>query len=360
MRRETSALRRVLRLAGACGLLLAPACGGGPEGARRELLGAAPVIEASPSAEPLEDPPASVTFHPAPREPTAYSLAVEWSGEQEEVAADGGRGQSRIDEAHVIEIEYTENPVRGRADLYTVALDGLHYRLIQSSPKIDREVELGDDRLRTRINGETDLDLRGAQPSGDLTPRKLLGRVFGTVRLDAAGNVRALRPQGQPVARRWLAELPVLRAMAYARPPLPAQELAPGSTWRVARLPVSASGDLGLLLEVRYVLGGFRRFDGVPCAWLHVDAELEAEDVKGLGAMVFGRVRARLQGEAWIELETSRIRLLQLEDDLRVSYARGEEVERRLRHRTKARLELRDPNATPAEWQDGSDRFGPR
>ncbi|MGI9591111.1 MAG: hypothetical protein ACR2P8_07065 [Myxococcota bacterium] len=339
--------------------LLVVACGGAGAGGR-ELLGSLPAAETLPEPEALENPPASASFHAAPREATAYRLSVEWSGEREELVLDAERNRPVLRETHALELEYTENPVRGRADLYTVVLDGLHYRLSQTNPKVEREAELGSDRLRTRADGETQIDVRGAQPAGDLTPRKLLSRVFGTVRLDASGNVRAMRPQGTPAARRWLSDIPLLRAMAYARPALPGQELPLGSTWVARRLPVSPAGELGLLLEVRAVLGGFQRFEGVPCAWLHLDAEQVGEQVEVMGAMRFERVQARMRGEAFIELETSRIRLLQLEDDIRVSYARGDEIHRRLRHRTKIKLELRDPDVTPETWGDGSTRFGPR
>ncbi len=357
---ERSTLRGMRPLAVGLAFLLAAACGGS-SGGRRELLGSTPETAGpATSAEPLESPPESVSFRAAPAEKAAYRLAVEWSGQREEVPLESGRRTQSLQELHATELEYTEVPVPGRSDLFTVVLDGLHYRLSQTGPALEREVELGSDRLRTRANGEEVVNLRGAQPAGDMTPRKLLGKVFGTVRLDASGNVRAMRPQGTPSARRWLSDLPLLRAMAYARPPLPGEPLRTGTTWQAGRLPASPAGDLGLLLEIRYALGGFRRFGGVPCAWLHIDADLEGEDVEGLGTMRFERVSARVRGEAWIELETSRIRLLQLEDELRLSYLRGESSRHRLRHKTTVRLELRDPDVTPEKWLDGSTRFGPR
>ncbi len=348
-------------LACALCLILAACAGGGPEGPRREVLGEERArLPATISADPLEDPPDSARFRAAPSAKTAYRLAVEWSGEREEFPLDGGRSREPLKELHATELEFTEVPVPGRTDLFTVVLDGLHYRLTQTGPALEREVELGGDRMRTRANGETVFELQGAQPAGDITPRKLLGRVFGTVRLDPTGNVRAMRPHGTPAARRWLSEIPLLRLMAYARPPLPAEPVTGGSTWLANRLPTGPAGELGLLLEVRYALGGFRSLDGVPCAWLNIDASLEGEEVEALGAFVFERVRARMQGEAWIELETSRIRLLQLEDEIRVAYVRGNQSRHRLRHRGTVRLELRDPDVEPSKWLDGSSRFGPR
>ncbi len=355
-------MRRGMRaLAGSLLHLATAACAGGPEGSRRELLGETPAeADAGPAPVALENPPETVSFRAAPRERTAYRLAVEWAGQREEAALEGGRARRPLEELHITELEYTEVPVPGRLDLYTVVLDGLHHRVSQSPPQLEREVELGSDRMRTRADGETVLELRGAQPDGDLTPRKLLNRVFGTVRLDPTGNVQAMRPQGKPVARRWLADLPLLRTMAYARPPLPPDALAAGATWTARRLPASPAGELGLLLEVRYALGGFRSLGGVPCAWVNIDAEVDGANIAGLGAMVFERVRVRMRGEAWVELESSRIRLLQLEDEVRVSFMRGQQAKSRLRHRTTVRLELRDPKVTPATWLDGSTRFGPR
>ena len=245
-----------------------------------------------------------------------------------------------------------------------MVLDGLHYRMVQQAPPAEREVERWDDRIRTAADREIVLDLKGAQPSEDLTPRKVLKQVFGTVRVDSWGNVQSMRPQGKPVARRFLKDLPMLRALAFTRPPLPPKPTPLGTRWVAPRLPASPAGDLGLLVPVDYTLAGFQALDGVPCAWLLLHAELEGEEVPSAAGFAFDRVRVRLEGQAWVELETSHIRLLTLEDEVRVAYTRGAAPGRitrhRLRHRTLARLELRDPAARPREWSDGSERFGPR
>ena len=208
------------------------------------------------------------------------------------------------------------------------------------------------------------IDLRGAQPSGDLTPRKLLDHVFSATRMDGSGNVVSAQAVGEPVARRFLAELPLRQALAYARPALPPELVAVGAEWSAVRYPLSPAGRLGLAIPVRFLLSGVQAVDGAPCAWIVFDGRVEGESVPSAAGFAFERVLATLRGEAWVELEGSEIRLLHLEDDVRVSFRRadprGDPGElRRLRHSTRLRLELREPQQT-ATWVDGSERFGPR
>ena len=346
-------------------LALAAGCASAPEGGPTVLMGHEEDTRRAPEPTDLDlSGPQAFPFRPPPKGGVSYRLAVEFSGSTETAIVGGQHPPRGVDATELLELEYRELPVAGRQDVFQLALDGLHYRLVQHDPRAEREVELWDDRIRTVADGEIVLDLKGAQPSEDLTPRKVLRRVFGTVRVDGWGNVLSMRPQGKPVARRFLKDLPMLRALSFARPALPPEPVSLGARWLVPRLPASPSGDLGLLVPVDYTLAGFQALDGVACAWLLLRGKLEGEQVPSAAGFAFDRVFARLEGEAWVELETSRIRLLRLEDEVRVAYTRGRPpgrvVEHRMRHRTQLRLELRDPAARPREWADGSERFGAR
>ena len=127
---------------------------------------------------------------------------------------------------------------------------------------------------------------------------------------------------------------------------------------------MSPAGGLGLAIPVRFLLSGVQAVDGVACAWIVFDGRVEGEHVPSAAGFAFERVLATLGGEAWVELESSEIRLLRLEDDVRVSFLRGDprgasSEQHRLRHSTRLRLERREPKPA-ATWADGSERFGPR
>ena len=347
------------------GALLWPGCAAGPQQGPTVLIRQeADERPEAVAADLAIDGPRSFSFRPPPKRGTAYRLILEYGGSQETAQLGGQRAPRQVESSDLLELEYRELPVPGRRDVYQVVLDGLHYRLTQRDPPADREIELWDDRIRTLADNEMVMDLKGAQPSGDLTPRKVLGQLFGSVRVDAWGSVKAMRPLGVPVARRFLEDLPLLRGLVYTHPALPPQPVETGSRWSAPTLPVSPSGDLGLRLPVEYQLAGFQSLDGVPCAWLVFHSQVDAEGVPSAAGFRFDRVFATLEGEAWLELETSRIRLLRAHDEVRATYTRGQApgrvIEHRLRHRTQARLELRDPSAKPRDWADGSERFGMR
>ena len=98
---------------------------------------------------------------------------------------------------------------------------------------------------------------------------------------------------------------------------------------------------------------------GVPCAWIVFTAREEGEDVPSAAGFAFDRVQATLRGEAWVELESSRIRLLRLEDDVRVAFRRRG-IDQRLRYVSRLQLAWREEADPPGEWADGSERFGKR
>jgi len=349
----------------AAAALLAAACSSG--GAHEPVVLERAALDA-PRKEPGALPaPATLSVRYRPPAPPGahYRLVVEVTGEEELLYEAATTPPQRRSESQLLELEYREIPVARRDDVLQQELEGLHYRMAQREPQgVEREVELASDRLRTLADGKPVLDLRGAQPSGDLTPRKLLGRVFTTARVDEEGNLVAVRAVGEPVARRFLAELPLRQALAYARPALPPEPVAVGAEWNALRYPVGPAGRLGLAIPVRFLLSGIQAVDGIPCAWIVFDGRVEGEGVPSAAGFLFERVLASLRGEAWVELETSEIRLLRLEDDVRVSFRRGSAPdtageEHRLRHSGRLRLERHDPQQS-ATWADGSERFGQR
>jgi hypothetical protein len=334
------------------------------------LLGEGPRA-AEPELRPrAHDEPVSIAWRAPPAGGLAYRLVVEYGGEHEAASEPGREGAPPARETHLLEIEYRELPAGGRGDALLFGLDALHYRLAQDVPKVEREIELGDDRLRILEDGEAVTDLRGAQPKEDLTPRKLLGQIVGSARVDPTGGLLGLQSRGAPVTRRFFAELPVGRALAYARFAFPESPVRPGARWSAPRFPVGPAGSLGLALSLEYTLAGFQDVEGVPCAWILLSAEQDAERLRSASGFDFDRVVASVRGEAFVELDTARLRLLRLEDDIRAVYTLGAPPApvrtQRMRHRSQLRVETleRLPSAPPADkqasWADGRPRFGPR
>jgi len=352
--------------------LAAAACAAPPsEPSAPAVLMSDPALSPEPQvpAADLTAPtgPVALPFRGPSPKGDPYRLLVEVSGERTLAVSSDLVERQPLEESHLLELEYRELPVEtdGKSEpAYLVSLDGLHYRLLQQNPRADREIELGDDRLRVTADGKVSLDLRGSQPKEDLTPRKLLGRVFGIVVHDAAGNPIRIQPRGVPPARHFLDALNVAAAISYSRLPLPDRKVEPGSVWHAQRFPASPAGALGLRLDVEYTLAGFRELDGVLCAWILFRSAQDSEDVPSAAGFDFDRVVVKLDGEAWVELATSRVRRLVLEDEIRAALTRGEGGERtvneRYRHASRLLLTLRDPEVKPDKWEDGSDRFGRR
>lgn len=244
-----------------------------------------------------------------------------------------------------------------------LVLDALRFLSYTSPPGREREVELADDRLRTLSDGEVVMDLRGAQPREDLTPRSLLGRPFAMLQVDRSGELGAFMVRGTPPARRFLRPFPLAEVLRYARLAWPEEEVAPGASWTAERVPANPAAHLGLAVEIRYQLAGFEEVGGVPCAWILVGAELDETGVRSASGIVFDRAVASVKGEAWVEAGTSRVRRLVIEDDVRVAFERGsspEAIEERLRYRSRTILERRDPPGDPPRWADGTERFSGR
>lgn len=336
----------------------------------------APIVLASAEKKVTFDEPARAKLSPtgpvqlSNRDPeeggSAYRIVLEVSGDW--YVSDPGEPEDKppLSESHLLELEYREFPTAGLEDgrgAYLLGLDALHYKLLQQNPPARREIELGNDRLRVHVDDKEQMDLRGAQPKGDLTPQKLLGHIFAVVVHDEFGNPLAIAPRGFPVAKSFLENLLVKEAIGYSRMSLPEVPIAPGATWKARRLPASRSGALGLMLEVEYSLVAFEELDGVPCALILLRASEDGEGIKSATGLVFDRVKAKMTGSAWVELETSRVRRMVIEDEVRVALSRGKAPiiqTSRMRHATRMLLEARDPDSSPESWADGTTRFGPR
>ena len=297
---------------------------------------------------------------------SGYRIVLEISGDWAVSTPGDPKGKPPLSESHLLELEYREIPTESTGegrDAYVLGLDALHYKLVQQNPPALREIELGNDRLRTRADGEEVMDLQGAQPKGNLTPQKLLGHIFGVLVHDEFGNPLAIAPRGVPVAREFLENLQIKPAILYSRFSLPQAEITPGARWHARRFPASRSGAMGLALNVEYSLAAFEELEGVPCALILLRASEEGENVQSVAGFEFDRVSAKMSGSAWVELATSRVRRLVIEDEVRVSLHRGLAPliqTTRMRHATRLLLEPRDLSSRPETWADGTTRFGIR
>jgi hypothetical protein len=97
----------------------------------------------------------------------------------------------------------------------SLELDALRRRMNRMPPGGERGLEVGDDRVRTLNGDKIEIDLRGAQPKGDLTPRSLLNRPFALLVNDASGNPKSVTLRGIPSAKRMLASLPIRESVAW-------------------------------------------------------------------------------------------------------------------------------------------------
>ena len=92
-------------------------------------------------------------------------------------------------------------------------------------------------------------------------------------------------------------------------------------------------------------------------------AEKTGENVPSEAGFEFDRVEAKVEGSAWVALETGRLQRFELADEIRAGYTRGDgeaSILTRTRHATRLVLTPRDAEAIPKEWADGSERFGRR
>jgi hypothetical protein len=192
----------------------------------------------------------------------------------------------------------------------------------------------------------------------------MLDRIFGVIVHDSTGNPIKVSRKGVPAVRRYLTKLPMLTGIAYAIVPLPEDPIKTGSHWTAVRFPVSRAGKLGLKLNIEYSVAGFDVLDGVSCALIRLRADERGAGVASAAGFTFDRVNATLTGTAWVEVETSRLRRVVLEDTIRATWTTGDGLATtttyRVRHESQLEIRLRSPGKEPSHWADGSKRFGDR
>jgi hypothetical protein len=327
-----------------------------PEGENRELS-----EKFSPKG------PISLQYRVPDRAGNPYRLTLSVMGEQSNRVAKSDKEQGPMRESRELEVEYRELPLENSEmgnDTSVLRLDGLHYIQKQKNPEAQREIELADDRLRLFINGEKKTDVGGARAEGNLTPRKMLDRVFGVITHNSNGNPVRVTRKGVPAVRQYLSGLPMLTGIVYAMVPLPEEPIVPGSQWNAVRRPPNRAGELGLSLNIEYSVAGFDLLDGVPCALIKLHADERGTEVMGATGLLFDRINATLTGTAWIEIDTARPRRLVLEDTIRATWKgkdrQGTARDYRLRYETQLELELRDPKKKEKLWADGTKRFSDR
>ncbi len=348
-----------------------PACAGKSEDGPTILAGMDPATGALPSGFPDPRPRGPDTNDPILlpyRGPgsggIAYRLTLEIEGERSARRSPGNKQQPAVREAHALEAEFRMLPVEGTDsgnDMFLLGLDALYYTQKQQNPPFERIIELADDRLRIKINGETSIDNRGNRVIGPLAPRAFLNRIFGVFTLDPSGNPIKLSSRGAPAAREFLNGIPILGAIAYTMVSLPEEPITPGSRWTGVRVPASRSGELGLGLTINYTLAGFELFGNATCAMILIDARIDENAFTGLTGLEFNHVQATLNGTAWVELENSLVRRVVLSDQIRASWVSPGKAETateyRIQHTSKLELVLRDPHRKSKKWSDGTSHF---
>ena len=146
-----------------------------------------------------------------------------------------------------------------------------------------------------------------------------------------------------------------------SRLPRPTSPAGAGASWSGRIFPVSPAGRLGLRLDVTFELAGFERLDGHACAWIVMRGGREGA-VSGETGIPFERVLAKVEGQAWVDLATARVRRYVVEEEVRAAYERSSGTRgtrHRARHRARVEFELLDPapEQRGAAWADGTQRF---
>ncbi len=330
-----------------------------------------PAEQGSPASRAADVPfppagPVSLALAPPPPEGALYQLVVYYEG-RSEASFSGPRAfdePQTTSELLQLELDYRQMPVTAPAadDIATsLVLDALRRRVQMSPPGSLHSIEAGDDRLRTSRDEKIEVDLRGAQPKGDMTPRNLLNKPFALLVTDARGNAKGVTLRGIPSVRKMLASMPLRDVLGYVQVGRPEGPVAPGATWSAKRFLASPIGRLGVSAEVEYRLVGFEKVEDVPCARVSVRAQRDQMNAPSELGFTFEQVRLELGGDAWIELGTGLVRVFRIEDITAVSYERkgtgSIDAKLRSRYETRASLQRLDLRTTTARWADGTKRF---
>ena len=320
------------------------------------------------SASDAEFPPhgpIELRYKPPPPEGTLFQLQVKYEGRTEvmDEGPTGGAAQN-LDELVQLELDYRQLPVATPTAgelASSLVLDAVRRRMRLSPPGTERTLEVGDDRIRTQTGEKIEVDLRGAQPKEDMTPRTVLNHPFALLVNDERGNPKGVTLRGIPTAKRLLASLPIRESIAWVQVAYPDGPVSAGATWTAKRFFANPIGRLGLAVEIEYRLVGFERIDGVPCARVSLRAKQDAEKGTSEFGFSFDQDRFELDGDAWIGLATGEVQMLRLEDIAAVSYKRTTGTHpATIRSRYEGRASLARLNvATTSKltWADGTKRF---
>jgi hypothetical protein len=309
--------------------------------------------------------PVELRYAPPPAEGTLFQLLVKYEG-RTEIRDEGpvGRDPELLDEQLQMELDYRQLPVETPTEgdvASSLVLDALRRRVSRMPPGGERGLEVGDDRIRTLADDKIEIDLRGAQPKGDLTPRSLLNRPFALLVNDARGNPKGVTLRGIPSAKRMLASLPIRESVAWVQLAYPEQPVGPGAAWTAKRFFANPVGRLGAAVNVEYLLVGFEKIDGVPCARISLRAKKDEEKVPSEFGFSFDKLRFELAGDAWVSLASHELQMLRLEDIAAVSYRRttgANPASIRMRYEGRTALQRLDVATTSKlPWADGTKRF---
>jgi hypothetical protein len=310
--------------------------------------------------------PVSLAAQAPPADGVLYQLLMKYEG-RNEVTLKGQysyEDPQNTGELVQLELDYRELPVAAPSETElatSLVLDALRRRAQISPPGTLIHLEAGDDRLRTSKGEKVDIDLRGAQPKGDMTPRSVLNKAFALLVTDRNGNATGVTLRGIPSVKKMLASMPLREVLGYMQVARPDGPVLAGATWSAKRYLASPVGRLGVAANVEYRLVGFEKIDEVPCARVSIRAQRDEPNAKSELGFPLEQVRIELGGDAWIELGTGLVRLLRIEDIAAVAYERkgagSMEAKMRTRYETRASLQQLDVKTTTAKWADGTKRF---
>jgi hypothetical protein len=354
-------MKRIRPALALCAVLVLACSGSGP--LRDRVRAARETTAPFPPVGPI-----SLAPQAPPPEGVLYQLVMYYEG-RSETAFSGARAHEdpqSTNELLQLELDYRQMPVAAASEedlASSLVLDALRRRLQMSPPGSLHSIEAGDDRVRTSRDEKIQVDLRGAQPKGDMTPRTLLNKPFALLVTDRRGVSKGVTLRGIPSVKKMLASLPLREGVAYVQVARPEGPVTAGATWTAKRFMASSVGRLGVAVEVEHRLVGFEKIDGVPCARVSLrgsrdDANAPSERGQGF---LFDQIKVEYGGDAWIELETGLVRLLRVEDIAAVAYEHkgvgSVGAKLRSRYETRASLQLLDVKTTTAKWADGTKRF---
>ena len=322
-----------------------------------------------PTAAASETPfpphgPVDLHYRAGPTEGTLYQLVVRYEGRTEAQSQSEVADPENVAEFVQMELDYRQMPVAAPEEggiASSLVLDALHRKLKAMPPGKEHMIEIGDDRMRTQMGEKVDVDLRGAQPKGDMTPRAVLNHPFALLMNDSNGNPQGVTLRGIPTAKRLLASLPIRDSVAWVQLSYPEHPVSPGDSWTAKRFFPNPIGKLGAAVDIEYRLVGFEKIDGVPCAHISLSAKQDREKAPSAFGFTFDQMRFEMTGDAWVSLESGLLEMFRAEDISAVSYKRtsgSHPTAIRMRYEGRAALKRLDVETTSKmAWADGTKRF---